>query len=444
MKAKIDTTAFRRLKQSFGSKLDFREDRGTEFESLTVEADAYDQTWIGFGGAATESSAYCFNRLGPENQNEFLNLYFGRDGSRYNLLRTHIDSCDFSLDMYEALSDADDSTFETFSLKRDDTYIVPFIKAAEACRGEKISLLLSPWSPPSFMKSNGKRKQGGHLLPEYRERWAAYIARYIQEYEKRGVQVDRLTIQNEPNAAQSWDSCLYSPQDERAFLTQFLYPQLREAGLEHVKIAIWDHNKERLYERACNVLEGEAREMAASIAFHWYTGDHFDAVRLTHEQFPEKELIHTEGCVGFAKYESNQLQNAEQYAHDIIGNLNAGMQAYYDWNLLLDSEGGPNHVGNFCAAPIMCDLEKDTLHVQLSYWYLRHFSHAIRPGARRLWSSAYSPEVEHVAFENPDGTVVVLLLNRTKDRINFSLRFDGQAAEIELPRHSLSTVTIER
>jgi len=401
------------------------------------------QTIMGFGGAITEAAGYVFSRLGEENRKKVLDLYFSKRGNRYSMTRTHIDSCDFSLDMYEAMSNPEDPELESFSLERDDRYIIPMIKAAQETMGEPIDIMLSPWSPPAFMKTNRDRKNGGQLKPKYYSLWAKYIARYIKEYEKRGLNVSRITIQNEPMATQVWDSCLFSAEEEKTFLRDHLYPTLVEQGLSNVKINIWDHNKERLVNRACAVIDNDTDKMIDGIAFHWYTGDHFEAVNIVRELFPGKQLIFSEGCVEYSRFGDNQLRNAQMYAHDIIGNLNAGMTGFIDWNILLDDRGGPNHVKNYCEAPIMADVSRDELYVKLSYDYIGHFSRYIKKGAKRIGFSKYTKDLDVTAVKNPDGSIVLVFLNATEKAIPVHVHLRKDAYVFEMLSNAISTAIIE-
>lgn len=400
------------------------------------------QTMIGFGGAVTEAAGYALHSLSPENREKAVKLYFSEEGNCYHMIRTHIDSCDFSVDMYEAMSDPEDRELKSFSLQREEQYILPLIKAAKEYSKESLDIMLSPWSPPAFMKTNQERIHGGKLKPEYREFWAEYICRYIKEYEKRGFIISRLTIQNEPEAVQTWDSCIYTAEEEKVFLRDFLYPALQKNDLSHVKINIWDHNKERLYDRARNTIDQETSKMIDGIAFHWYSGDHFEAVQITRDAFPDKEMIFTEGCVEYSRFDADQLRNAQMYAHDIIGNLNAGMTGFMDWNIFLDKKGGPNHVGNYCDAPIMIDTEQDNFEVKLSYDYIGHFSRYIKKGAKRIALSKYTSELEMTSFKNTDGSIVLVILNRGEQDLPLDISCNGKLLKLDVAKYSISTVVI--
>ncbi|MFQ9195444.1 MAG: glycoside hydrolase family 30 protein [[Clostridium] leptum] len=336
----------------------FSKDRGRENNAVNLYPEITYQSLDGFGGSATEAAGYVLSQLDDARREEALRAYFGRDGLRYSWLRVPVDSCDFSLSSYCAVTDPNDREFQTFSLKRDLQYIVPLLRQAQALSDTPLSLMLSPWSPPAFMKTNGSRRFGGRLREDCYSQWAKYLCRYIKEYQNLGFSVKLLSIQNEPKAKQPWDSCLYTAQEEKRFLQEALYPQLQKEGLGEISVCIWDHNKERCFERARDIIDAETDPMVGGVAFHWYSGDHFDALRLIRERYPDKKLVFTEGCVEYHSYVyQNDLANAQLYAHDIIGNLNAGMNLFLDWNLVLNQKGGPNHTGNYCDAPILCDVK---------------------------------------------------------------------------------------
>lgn len=441
MNIKLVTTTYKDdQKQTFEDKREFSLDKGVEMKVVNIYPEIEYQTFEGFGGAITEAAGYTYSLMSPEKQEQILKAYFGSNGNRYNLIRTHIDSCDFSVDQYEALKDQTDTEFKTFTLERDEQYILPMLRKAQETAGEPLSVMLSPWSPPAFMKTNGQRTHGGSLKPEYREQWANYICHYIKEYINRGHMVKQITIQNEPNAVQTWDSCTYTAQEEKEFLRDFLYPALQENGLSDIEVHIWDHNKERMFERANEIIDEDTNKMVQGVAFHWYTGEHFDAIQLVREHFPDKKIFFTEGCVEYSRFsEAGQLENAQMYAYDIIGNINAGMNAFFDWNILLNKEGGPNHVCNFCDAPVMCDTDNDIIQEKLSYTYIGHFSRYIVPGAKRVASTKYTDQLQVTALKNPDGSIVTVLLNRSSEAVPVSLRMSGQVADLTIPAGSIVT-----
>ena len=440
------------------------------------------QTIEGFGGAMTETAASLFMGLPEEERKAALSAYFGPEGSHAHFIRTSIDSCDYSLEEYQAVADpVADPDFATFTLDRDRKYILPMIKEAMAMSSEPLEVLLSPWSPPYQWKTpparpkndtsvyggffgmkepdydTPQRNNGGSLKPEFYGAWARYLAMYVRGYLDEGIPVTMMTMQNESIAATSWDSCVWTAAEQKLFLKDHLYPAFEEAGLaDKVGIFIWDHNKERVFEWAREMIDETTAPMIAGIAFHWYSGDHFEAVALTAEKFPGKTLmlseccgLHKPGTAGFdlpflprtKTPETAETEDAVQYAHDIIGNLNAGMQRWIDWNFCVDTGGGPRHVPGGFTAPMIVDGAK--WRVNLSYDYICHFSRFILPGAKRIAFSRCDDVTEMTAARNPDGSVVLVTLNRTAKDAFYAVRIEGSVIRFDAPAGTIGTLVIE-
>lgn len=398
------------------------------------------QTHLGFGGAFTEAAAHIYHRLSEKNREAFLRAYFDREhGNGYTLCRTHINSCDFALGNYASVEEDGDVELKTFTLDREKLELLPLIKSALAATKEKVLLFASPWSPPAWMKTTGQMNEGGKLKPEYRAAWAEYYVRYIREMEAEGIAIWGITVQNEPAAVQPWDSCVYTADEEKDFVRDHLGPALERAGLSHVKIIIWDHNRDMLVHRASVAYhDAEAARYIWGAGFHWYVADKFDNVRLLHDAWPDKHLLFTEGCQEAGPH-SGAWHLGERYARSIINDLNRWTEGWVDWNLLLDEQGGPNHVGNYCSAPILADTQTDTLLFQTSYYYIGHFSRFIRPGARRALCATTSDSVEATSYLNPDGTLVVVVMNPLDDEISLELSVGGHTTLVAQPAHSIST-----
>lgn len=398
------------------------------------------QTLEGFGGAFTEAAAVTWQKLSENRQYEVLKDYFDpQQGHGYSLCRVHMNSCDFALGNYAHVETPGDTELDSFNIDRDRQALLPFIKAALKVAAHPIKMLVSPWSPPAWMKSNGQMNHGGHLLPEFREAWARCFVRFIEAYEAEGVPVWAVSVQNEPAAVQRWDSCIYSAEEERDFVRDFLGPTLVRAGLGRIKIVIWDHNRDLLVERASVVYaDPEAAKYVWGAGFHWYGENHFDQVQLTHDAWPTKQLLFTEGCQeGGPHHGSWEL--GERYGRSMINDLNRWTVGWIDWNLVLDESGGPNHVGNLCSAPILIDTQHDALMHQSSFYYLGHFSRFIKAGAHRVLCAASSQDLESTAFVNPDGSLAVVVMNRTEESIRFALKTGTQKAAAELPPRSIAT-----
>lgn len=407
---------------------------------VLVNAGRRFQVMEGFGAAFTEAAAVTWQQLGLAHQQQVLRDCFSRaDGHGYTLCRVHMNSCDFALGNYAHVERPDDFALDSFSIERDRQALLPFIRAALSTAGAPLRLLVSPWSPPAWMKSNGQMNHGGHLRAECREAWARCYVRFIQAYEAEGVPVWGVSVQNEPMAVQRWDSCIYTAEEERDFVRDHLGPALHSAGLGHVKIVIWDHNRDLMVERANVVLsDPAAAAFVWGTGFHWYGEDHFDHVQLVHDAWPDKQLLFTEGCQEGGPH-AGSWELGERYARSMINDINRWTVGWIDWNLLLDSTGGPNHVGNLCSAPILADTDGDVLHHQSSYWYLGHFSRFVQPGASRVLCASNRQVLECTAFVNPDGALSTVVMNRSEDAQPFVLCLGGRQVRAELPPRSIAT-----
>jgi glucosylceramidase len=356
-------------------------DRLTEKEPLTFQTQIPDspsvlvdsqhvyQTIQGFGGSFTEAAAHTYYKMSPEVRAEILRAYFDpSSGNGYTFCRTHINSCDFSLGNYAYAEMPGDVELKHFSIEHDRRQLIPMIQEAVRIAGQPLKLLATPWSPPAWMKTNGQMNHGGKLKPEYRETWANYFVRYVQEYEREGLPIWGISVQNEPQAVQMWESCIYSGEEERDFVRDYLGPVLEKAGLlGRLKLLIWDHNRDLLYERARVVYDDpQAARYVWGAAFHWYVGDHFENVQVTHDAYPDKQLLFTEGCMEGGPHVDG-WEVGERYGHSMLQDLNHWTIGWLDWNLLLDQRGGPNHKGNYCSAPLMADVTKGTLYFHNSY-----------------------------------------------------------------------------
>jgi glucosylceramidase len=419
---------------------------GTEeslLPSLWVDPSRQFQRLEGFGAAFTEAAAVTWQKLSAGRKQQVLEDYFSSStGHGYRFCRVHMNSCDFALGNYAHVDLPGDTDLQSFTIERDQQALLPFIKAARAVAGETIQLLVSPWSPPAWMKTNNHMNHGGSLRAEYRQAWARCYVRFIQAYESEGVPVWGVSVQNEPAATQRWDSCIYTAGEERDFVRDFLGPELELAGLGHVRIVIWDHNRDLMVERASVIYsDPEAAKYVWGTGFHWYGENHFDHVQLVHDAWPDKQLIFTEGCQEGGPH-IGSWDLGERYACSIINDMNRWTVGWIDWNLVLDEHGGPNHVGNYCSAPIIIDTANDSLMHQSSYYYIGHFARFVKPGAHRVLCAASRQDLETTAFVNPDSTTVVVVMNRTQQAIRFNLRTTGYKAVTELPPRSIATYLI--
>ena len=431
-----DTLAFKEMGQPFENQVCVFVDPGQSF-----------QTYFGTGAAMTDAAAETFYKLPKEKQQELLQAYFDKEkGIGYTVARTNINSCDFSSDMYTYVADGD-RELKSFSIEHDKKYKLPFIKEAMKAAGGSLNLFASPWSPPAWMKDNNDMLQGGKLKTEFYESWALYYTKFIKAYEQEGVPVWGISIQNEPMAKQRWESCLYTAEEERDFLKKNLGPTMKKEGLGDKKIIVWDHNRDLIYQRAQTYFnDPEAAKYIWGIGFHWYEDwsggtPMYDNLRRVYESFPDKHILFTEGCAeSFNASRYNAWVLGEEYGRSMINDYNNGMVGFTDWNILLDETGGPNHVQNFCFAPVHGDTKTGQLIYTNAYYYIGHFSKFIQPGAKRIAASASRSQLLTTAFRNPDGKTVVIVMNQGNMATPYFLWINGKATEINALPHSIATL----
>jgi len=415
--------------------------------SIFVNPAKIAQTFLGIGAALTDASAETFAKLPAAKQKEFLSAYFDKEkGIGYSIIRTNIHSCDFSSGSYTYIEEGD-AALKTFSIAHDKQFRIPFIKQAIATAGNNITLYASPWSPPAFMKTNENMLRGGKLKKQFAQSWANYFVKFIKAYEAEGILVWGVTLQNEPMATQRWESCIFTAEEERDFLKYYLGPTFKKNGLSSKKIIVWDHNRDLMTHRANVIFDDPiAAKYAWGMGFHWYENwsggqPMFDNVGIVNKMYPSKNLLFTEGCTESFKPSGYQSwTNAERYGRSMINDFNNGTVGWTDWNILLDEQGGPNHVGNYCFAPVHGDTKTGEIVYTPAYYYIGHFSKFIRPGAKKIMSAASRSQLLTTAFINPDGQTVVVVMNQSSNKINYNMCVGQRAANINILPHAIQTI----
>ena len=416
-------------------------------ETITFDAGQKFQSIEGFGGALTESSGWVLGQLPSKARLEIIRRYYDpAEGIGYTLARTHINSCDFSLGSWALDPVAGDTELAHFSLDPMRTWVIPLIRDAQAVAGPaNFHLLASPWSPPSWMKTNGQMAHGGGLRPEYRQAWADYFVRFVQEMDsKEHIPVWALTVQNEPQAVQTWESCIYSAAEERDYVRDYLGPTLAKAGLSGVRLCILDHNRD-LVDEWTKTIYGDpaAAKFVWGTAIHWYVSEDYAATSRAHAAFPDKPTLFTEGCCDRAmekgKWGLATWEHGERYAHSMVNDFKNWVCGWIDWNIVLDQEGGPNHVGNFCDAPVIVDTKTGAVTYGPSFYYIAQFSRFVHPGAVRIGSSGGPAGLESVAFANPDGGVAVVVLNTGAAPAQFQLADASGSRACSIPARAIQT-----
>ena len=431
------------------------------------------QTITGFGGSFTEASASLLNRLSKENRNKILEAYFGEEGSRYSLTRTHISSCDFSLTNYTYAPVKDDIALDSFSIEEDRDDLIPMIKDAMAISKEGFNIVASPWTAPPWMKDNNKYV-GGKLLPKYYDTYALFFSKYLDAYKNEGIDIWGLTPVNEPHGnGNNWESMHFSPEEMTDFVQNHLGPKLEAEGKGSINILGYDQNRAGLNEWVDVMYKDEkSSKYYAGTAIHWYesTYDYFpEALQYAHQKSPEKYLIQTEACVdsevpkwkddawywskeatdwGFdwreadKKYLHPKYAPVNRYARDIIGCLNNWVDGWIDWNMVLDTQGGPNWFKNWCVAPVIVDPEKDEVYFTPIYYTLSHFSKYIRPNAKIIGVENSDTELMVTAAENPDTSIAVVLFNEGTKAKNFTISLGKQKRTIHINAQAIQTIII--
>jgi glucosylceramidase len=431
------------------------------------------QTITGFGGSFTESSAYLLNKISKENRKKIIEAYFGSEGARYSLTRTHINSCDFSLSNYSYAPIAGDVNLENFSIEEDMDDIVPMIKEAMAVSEDGFKIISSPWTAPPWMKDNNNWV-GGKLLPEYYDTWALFFSKYIDAYRTEGINIWGLTVENEPHGnGNNWESMHYSPQEMTDFVQNYLGPKLESDGKVEVKILGYDQNREGLNEWVDEMYKDEATsKYYAGTAIHWYesTYEYFpEALQYAHNKAPNKNLIQTEACVDSEvpkwkddqwywskeatdwgwdwapekdKYLHPKYAPVNRYARDIIGCLNNWVDGWVDWNMVLDTQGGPNWFKNWCVAPVIVDPEKDEIYFTPIYYTLAHFSKYIRPNAKIIGVENSDSSLMVTAANNPDGTIAVVIFNEGLNSKHFTIELNKEEIDISINAQAIQTIIV--
>jgi glucosylceramidase len=447
--------------------------------TLTLDPGQSFQTLIGIGGSFTESSAYVISELSAGKRQEVINAYFSPEGAHISLTRTHIASCDFSVRNYTYAPVPGDIDLEHFSIEPDRTYLLPMIKAAQAVEGADFKIVSSPWTSPPWMKTNNTWN-GGELKPEFYQTFADYMVNYIQAYEKEGIPIWGLTPVNEPlgNDA-NWESLHFNPQQMRDYIANHLGPALEAAGID-VSMWIYDQNREDIMLDWADAILGdpEAARFVDGMAVHWYQstidvgGDFIDKV---YQKYPDKQILHSEGCIDalgddepigawleddwywrpeatdwgkFWAAEEDKIHHPPyrafyRYTRDLIGGFNHGLVGWIDWNLFLNTRGGPNHARNMCLAPVLVDSGRNEAYFNPLFYSIAHFSKFFRPGAVRIGLSGHDDQFMATAFRNTDGSIAIAVFNLAEEDIAYALVHGDQSIPILIKGQALQTVILK-
>ncbi|XP_007178499.1 lysosomal acid glucosylceramidase [Balaenoptera acutorostrata] len=407
---------------------------------LTLQPDQKFQKVKGFGGAMTDAAALNILALSPPARDLLLKSYFSKEGIEYNIMRVPMASCDFSIRTYTYADTPDDFQLLNFSLPEEDVKLkIPLIHQALELAQRPVSLFASPWTSPTWLKTNGavngKGTLKGHPGDLYHQTWARYFVKFLDAYAEHKLQFWAVTAENEPSAGLFSGypfQCLgFTPEHQRDFIARDLGPTLANSTHRNVRLLMLDDQRLLLPHWAQVVLaDPEAAKYVHGIAVHWYL-DFLAPAKATlgetHRLFPDTMLFASEACVGSKFWEQSvrlgSWDRGVQYSHSIITNLLYHVVGWTDWNLALNPEGGPNWVRNFVDSPIIVDIAKDTFYKQPMFYHLGHFSKFIPEGSQRVGLVASEKnDLDTVALIHPDGSAVVVVLNRSSKDVPLTIK----------------------
>lgn len=411
------------------------------------------QTMDGFGAAITGSTAFNLLQMTQENRIKFLKDTFSpTEGLGHSYVRISIGCSDFSLSEYSL---CDTPGIENFGLTSEETdYVIPVLKEILEINPE-LKIMGSPWTPPQWMKVNNLTDlqpffswTSGQLNPAYYSDYATYFVKWIKAMNQNGINIYSVTPQNEPLNRGNSASLYMGWEEQYEFLQNHLVPQFKKASL-NTKIYLFDHNYN--YDNIAdqkgypmNIYDaGIDSEMVAGAAYHNYGGDKSELLKVQ-SRYPEREMVFTETSIGTW----NDGHNLEKRLIDdmrevALGTVNNGCKAVIVWNLMLDSERGPNREGGCqtCYGAVDIDIsDYSTITRNSHYYIISHLSSVVKPGAVRIGTSGLSdPGIIHSAFENSDGTYAVVLLNSAPDSKSITLDDGNKHFTYEVPAGSVAS-----
>lgn len=409
----------------------------TDRPVISVDPGRRFQSVVGFGAAVTDASAWLIQtKMSPAQRDALMRELFGREdgGLGFSFTRVTIGASDFSLDHY-SLADTADPELKAFSTARMEEYVFPTVRQALAINPD-LKVMASPWSAPGWMKTTGSMIQG-QLKPEVYPVYADYLRRYVEAAGANGVPTDYLSIQNEPDfEPDSYPGMRWGPEGRARFIGDHLGPTFQRAGIR-TRILDWDHNWDKPEQPLGVLADPEARAFVSGIAWHCYAGD-VAAQTPVRDAFPDKDVFFTE-CSGGNWSPDFADSFAWTVKSLIIGSTANWARGVLMWNLALDESHGP-HAGGCgdCRGVVTIDSRTGEVQRNQEYYAFGHASRFVRPGAVRIALTA--PQgLSAVAFQNPDGERVLIVLNDGAASAAFDIAEVSWRASAELPPKSAAT-----
>lgn len=440
----VETTGDRTMLLQTQPSLSFASGGSSSSLVITVDATTQYQQMDGFGGSLTDSSAWLiWNKLSASQQTTLMQQLFSpSSGIGISFLRQPMGATDFSASGNYSYDDMPagqtDPNLTNFSVAHDTAYIIPLVKQALSIN-PSAKVVALPWSPPAWMKTTGTMN-GGNMNTAYVSSLAQYFVDFVQAYQQQGIPIYALSVQNEPlYSTTGYPSEYLAASDESTFIANNLGPALSTAGLGSVKIFAYEHNWDNTsYPET--VLGSSAGQYVAGSSFHCYAGDP-SAQSTVETAFPAKAIWFTE-CSGITSstFAGDLVWNAEHLA---IGATRNWARSVSLWNLALDQNSGPrNGTCSNCRGVVTIDDSVSPANVtfNVEYYILGHLGKFVLPGAYRISSNTFGAgSIEDVAFQNPDGSIVLLVLNSASNAGTFTVSFKGQSFDYTLPPGALAT-----
>ncbi len=408
---------------------------------ITIDTNSPRQEILGFGGAFTDASCFLLSNLDPEKRKEVLqNLYSTKDGMGFNVGRLTVAQCDFGRYPYSYNDEPDDIEMKNFSIEPDKECMIPVIQEAITVNPD-LFLLSSPWSPPGWMKTSGLMT-GGWMRQKYLSAYAEYYLRYLKAYQAEGIKIHALTTQNESETDQlsTMPACYWHPEMEMEFLRDELLPRLKKNNLEDTEFWIMDHNY-IMWRRAKWMLdEPTLKAVVKGVAFHPYEGLP-ESMSMLHDLHPEIDAHMTEQGSGFTPNAESVCLNGSMF----VEMMNNWSRSIFCWNIALDETGKP-HIGPFFqhgkqdgGGLMQIHTKTNEVTYGCQYYALGHFSKFVKRGAMCLASSCNEPSLYQVAFKNPDGSHVIVIVNKGTET-EATIAIDGKHALVTIPEVSMITL----
>lgn len=399
------------------------------------------QSMDGFGYCLTGGSVQLLNRMSTTARSAILHELFGTgdDEIGVSYLRVSIGASDLSdrVFSYNDLAEGEiDVTMEKFSLEPERADLIPVLKEILAINPE-IKILGSPWSPPTWMKTNNSSK-GGSLKPEFYDAYALYFVKYIQGMAAEGIRIDAITIQNEPLHPGNNPSLLMLPEEQALFIKQSLGPAFQREKID-TKIIIYDHNADRPDYPLTILNDPEAAQYVDGSAFHLYGGS-IDALSTVHNAFPDKNLYFTEQWVGAP---GNMAEDVLWHVSTlIIGGSRNWCRNVLEWNLAADPNNDPHTDGGCTKCLGAITIDGDLVSRNPAYYTIAHASKFVRPGSVRI-ASTFFDGINNVAFATPDGKVVLIVSNTSSEAKKFDVELNGKTVAAQLNAGAIGTFLFE-